>query len=523
MRFPVKKKANIISAVIDIGSSAIRMLIAEESEDPTMKWRPIDSFEKKVELGRDVFHDQEISREGMLESLKILTDFRDILKTWKISPEATQVIGTSALREAHNKDVFIDRVFLRTGFKVRVIEGAEANQLTYTAVQAAMKESWPRFNQANSVIVEVSGGSSEIMLLHRGSVVVSHTFRMGTVRIEQQLKSLPGSVDVVCGIIHDNVEATLDMYEHEYPFKNAHFMVALGGELRSLASKIGERRKSLWEITAKQFRDFRQEVRSSTPQEIAAKFLFSITDAESLNALLTVYSGIFERTTAKTILIPDVSIRDGVLLSLGGRGKVARRKFRNQVIASAKSLGKKYYYDASHSSHVAKMSKLFFDKLKKSHALEERHRVLLEVAAILHDVGTFINESAHHKHSYYIVRNSELFGLNQDDIDVVSHVVRYHRKALPVSSHTEFHSLDWQTRMIIMKLAAILRIADAIDSSHTQRVKVEKASLSGELFAIQCEGKVDLSLEKVSLENKGDLFEEVYGLNISISSGSNRF
>ena len=241
----MNKKSSTISAVIDIGSSAIRMLIAEETDDPQIKWRPLDSYEKKVELGRDVFHDHEISREGMLESLKILSEFKAVLKSWGIDASEVKVIGTSALREANNRDVFIDRVFLRTGLKVRVIEGVEANQLTFTAVQAVMKESWSKFSQANSVIVEVSGGSSEIMLLYRGSIVASHTFRMGTVRIEQQLKSLPGSADVVAGIIHDNVEATFDMYEHEYSFKKARFMVALGGELRTLAAKIGTKKKSI--------------------------------------------------------------------------------------------------------------------------------------------------------------------------------------------------------------------------------------------------------------------------------------
>lgn len=517
------KKSSIITAVIDIGSSAIRMLIAEEPDIEGIKWRPLDSYERKVELGRDVFHDHEISREGMLESLTILTEFKSVLKSWGIDAAEAKVIGTSALREANNRDVFIDRVFLRTGLKIRVIEGVEANQLTFTAVQAVMKESWSKFNQANSVIVEVSGGSSEIMLLHRGSVVASHTFRMGTVRIEQQLKSLPGSADVVAGIIHDNVEATLDMYEHEYPFKKARFMVALGSELRILAAKIGTKKNSIWEIDAETFMDFRQKVLNSTPQEIASEYLLSIIDAESLNALLTVYSSILERTVAKVILIPDASIRDGVLLSLGGKGKEFKRKFKDQVMASAMNLGKRYHFDETHSLHVANIAKLFFDSLKKQHALGDKYKLMLEVAALLHDVGTFINQSAHHKHSYYIVRNSELFGLGQDERSIISHVVRYHRKALPTSSHTEFNSLDWKTRMIIMKLAAILRFADALDSSHSQRVNVSAIKVHDEKIEVMCEGLLDLSLEKISLKNKGDLFEEVYGISISLINGSALF
>lgn len=140
------------------------MLIAELSQNG---WRRLDSLEKKTELGFDVFDNNEISRKGMLECLETLSQFKEILNTWKINIDDVQVIGTSALREAINRDVFIDRVFLRTGFKVRVIEGVEANQLTYAAVSEAMRKSWSKFNQSNSLVVEVSGGSTEVMLLRR--------------------------------------------------------------------------------------------------------------------------------------------------------------------------------------------------------------------------------------------------------------------------------------------------------------------------------------------------------------------
>ena len=177
-----KKNSNRISAVVDIGSSALRLLIAEFTQG---KWRRLDSMEKKVNMGRDVFKYNEISRKTMLETLRALSEFKEVLNSWNISGGDIQTIGTSALREAQNREVFIDRVFLRSGLKVRVIEGVEANQLTYMAVQEAMKLSWAKFNQANSVIIEVSGGSTELMLLRRGNMVSSHSLHMGTVRLAQ--------------------------------------------------------------------------------------------------------------------------------------------------------------------------------------------------------------------------------------------------------------------------------------------------------------------------------------------------
>lgn len=516
----MSKKLNTISAVIDIGSSAIRMLIAELSSSG---WRRLDSLEKKTELGVDVFDNNEISRKGMQECLKILTQFKEVLETWKIDVGDVQVIGTSALREALNKDVFVDRVFLRTGFKVRVIEGVEANQLTYAAVQEAMSKSWKKFNQSNSLVVEVSGGSTEVMLLHRGKIVTSHTYRTGTIRIQQQMTSVPGSASLMSDLIHENMVNVLDTFENEYPLKQIRYFVALGSELRFIASKIGKRQGEIWVIPVAAFKNFFKELSAMSASEISTNFAVSMSEAATLVPLFSVYSSLLERTNAKSFLVPDVSIRDGVILSLGGKRKDSKRKFRNQVIASAKSLGKKFHYDEGHGLQVAKISKKIFDVLKKDFALEDSHRLLLEISSLLHDIGTFINQSAHHKHSYYIVRNSELFGLNPDEIDIISHVVRYHRKALPGSgsSHSDFNRLSTPVRMTILKLAAILRLADALDSGHSQRIGVKNVSLENNVLKITTDTNFTNSLESISLKYKSDLFEDIYGMNVLLAGGSN--
>ncbi|MCM8538908.1 MAG: HD domain-containing protein [Lentisphaeraceae bacterium] len=518
----MKKNVNTLSAVIDIGSSAIRMLIAELSESG---WRRLDSLEKKTELGFDVFENNEISRNGMLECLEILTQFKEILKTWEIPVEEVQVIGTSALREAFNKDVFIDRVFLRTGFKVRVIEGVEANQLTYAAVHEAMRKSWSKFNQSNSLVVEVSGGSTEVMLLHRGKIVTSHTYRTGTIRIQQQLNNVPGSVAIMSDLISENMVNILDNFDHEYPLKQIRHFVALGGELRFIASKIGKRIGEIWQISVKQFDAFFEELSRLSTTEIASKYRIPMSEAATLIPLFSVYSSLLERTASKFVLVPDVSIRDGAILTLGNKGKTSKRKFRLQVIASAKSLGRKFHFDESHASHVAKHSKKIFDAIKKEYALDDNLRLLLEISALLHDIGSFINQSAHHKHSFYVVRNSELFGLNRDDIEIISHVVRYHRKALPGagSSHSEFNSLDRNVRMAIMKLAAILRVADALDSGHAQKLEIQTVTTDDQVLKIITESSISHSLESISLKYKCDLFEEIYGMNIILTAGGNIF
>jgi len=519
MKTPIKTKKNAarISAVIDIGSSAIRLLIAEYTND---KWRRLDSMEKRTTLGHDVFDDGEINRKSMLDCLKILSLFKEVLTSWKINSNDVQAIGTSALREASNRDVFIDRVFLRTGFKVRVIEGVEANQLTYTAVQDAMSSSWSKFNQANSLVVEVSGGSTEIMLLHRGSIVSSHSLHMGTIRIAQQLKDFHSSNELLTTVIHDNITNTADIFEGEFSLKKTRHFVALGSEMRFLASKIGVLHKSLWKISKEDFCSFIQQLHSQSPNQISSSQFNTLNNAATLLPALAVYESLLNRTAARFILVPDVSIRDGLLIALGGKGKVARQKLKTQVLASALNLGRKYHFDEAHARQVSALSLQLFDSLKKAHALGEKHKMLLEVAATLHDMGTFINQSAHHKHSAYIINNSEIFGLNTDDIDIVSHTVRYHRKSLPNDAHLEFKALSTKARVIVMKLAAILRVADSLDAGHAGRTHICKIQYDENIFKIFTDDTLDKSLERISLSRKQDLFEEVYGMEIKLINRS---
>jgi exopolyphosphatase / guanosine-5'-triphosphate,3'-diphosphate pyrophosphatase len=153
----------------------------------------------------------------------------------------------------------------------------------------------------------------------------------------------------------------------------------------------------------------------------------------------------------------------------------------------------------------------------REHGLGRRERLLLELGAILHDVGTFIKTSGHHKHGEYMVANSEIFGLNRVDLTIVANVVRYHRKAPPASNHINFIALPREDRIVVMKLAAILRVADALDRGHDQRVRDAVFERREERFVIKVGDPADLSLERLSLAEKGDMFEDVFGLEPILS------
>jgi exopolyphosphatase/guanosine-5'-triphosphate,3'-diphosphate pyrophosphatase len=503
-------------SVIDIGSIAIRIIVAEI--DSEGDWQILDRSERSVPLGRDVFSTGNISRQTLLQCLKILTAFREMLQGWKIEGDDIRVLATSALREARNRDTFLDRVEMRTGFTVEVIEGIEENRLTYLAVQHSLKDHRPALGKTNSLIMEVGGGSTEVMLLQRGEMVAAHSLSVGTVRIEPALKAFPGSFDLLERFLSENVRTTLEVLDAELDLKRIKHFVAVGGDARLVARMVGapgDRDYSLIEKPA--FDEFIGKLRSVSIEDCVNMMQISYDDAESMIPALLMYRLFMEGTSATQLVVPNVSIREGVLLSMAqGEDTEIQKEFASQIINSAVSLGRKFRFDEAHARHVAKLALSLFDQLQDDHGLDRFHRVLLEVAAILHDTGTFIRTSGHHKHSQYIVANSEIFGLHRDDLGIVSNVVRYHRKALPQPSHRGYVILPREQRMIVLKLSSMLRVADALDRGHMQRIKGFTVEERSSRLRLNCDHQGDISVEKFALPRKADMFQEVFGLRVVV-------
>ena len=218
---------------------------------------------------------------------------------------------------------------------------------------------------------------------------------------------------------------------------------------------------------------------------------------------------------ATRLIVPDLSIREGLLLSLALEpDPKIQEEFKSQVIASAVSLGRKYHVDEDHARHVTNLALSLFDQLQKFHGLDRLCRLLLEVGGLVHDIGTYVRSSGHHKHGQYIVSNSDIFGLHRDEISIVSNVVRYHRKALPTTSHIEYISLPRERRTVVSKLAAILRVADALDKGHMQRIEKVKVEIKGDELLMHNSHTGDISIERYGLARKVNMMEEVFGLKV---------
>ncbi|MDR2701433.1 MAG: HD domain-containing protein [Spirochaetaceae bacterium] len=522
------------AAVIEIGSTGIRLLLIEYNS--AGEWRILDQSGKPVTLGRDVFTSGVVSRESFLECLSVLQGFSEQLGAWGINKEDVRVIATSAVRAARNREIFIDRLRRETGLDIAIIEGIEENRLMYLAVRYALKNDLPQFWRSNSMILDVGGGSTEIMLLRRGKMVAAHSLKLGTILMDQKVRQGTGSARFIERYLNENVRNTQEFLNDEMDLSNIKTLAAAGSDARQAARHIGRDLNEHCRIISRDdFYRFIKSVENLSMEECIRRLEIPYADADGFVPGLMIYRTFMERLAAEELAVPGVSVREGWLIGMvRGIDRELQDDFYSQISASALSLGRKYRFDEAHSRHVAELSLVLFDALTKEHGMNSHERMLLETAALLHDIGVFIRRSHHQEHGQYIVANSEIFGLKQEELDIIGNVIRYHRDELPSSTDIQYIALQREERILVLKMAAILRAADALDRGHSRRIKditvekreetlilhsggTEEDGADNSLFDDPRTGYRDFSLEQMGLKEKADLFQDVFGYKVILT------
>jgi exopolyphosphatase/guanosine-5'-triphosphate,3'-diphosphate pyrophosphatase len=263
---------------------------------------------------------------------------------------------------------------------------------------------------------------------------------------------------------------------------------------------------------------FADKIRNYTIEDCIQKLGISYSDAEGIIPGILILKLFLEQTGAARVAVPLVSIREGYLIDLAmGVDSELQKEFYSQIIASAVNLGRKFRFDETHSRHVANLCIILFDELGSIHGMNHRQRMMLETAAILHDIGAFIKASGHNKHGQYIVANSEIFGLHHDELDIIANVIRYHRGDTPSNADVEYISLQRDERILALKMASILRVAEALDRGHSQKIKNLTVDRRVDTIALHTNWGYDISLELMGMEEKSGLFQDTFGYKIVLS------
>ena len=501
-------------AVIELGTSAIRMAVGES--DGTANVRVLEQLVRGVSLGKDTFTTGEIQRKTLQECVKVLKSYRRKLKEYACSdPKHIRIVATSAVREAANRLEVLDRIYIATGFAVELIDDAEIARVTYLGVRPLLQND-PALTDVTTVVAEVGGGNTEVLVLKGKDILHSQPYRLGSLRLQQMVlqsqasRSRAGSIMI--GQIDRTVESLIEIVPKGKPVE----FVSLGGDMRFAARVLGIDLKNtpLTRISVEDVERLTSRLLSMTVDRIMQKYHIELSQAETLVPALLANLRLAQLLSCQHLLITGFNLRDALLQGML-RTNDWSGDFCDQIVNSAVELARKYQVDLQHARHVADLARRLFRSLLSEHRMDARCETLLYTAALLHETGLFVGLSGYHKHSYYLIMNSELFGLNSLDHQLVAMIARYHRRASPKPTHETFARLDRDSRVIVSRLAGILRVAVALDHTGSQRVRdIECTIEKNRLIVTVTNPAGDLSLERMELRQKASLLEDTFGLGV---------
>lgn len=496
-------------AAIDVGSNAIRLIIGRLNYGGQVE--VIDNLRLPVRLGRDVFGQGQIGEQTAQQALDAFKRFSKVIEDHRVSE--LRAVATSAMREAANSDLLRDRIARSTGIEIEVISGEEEARLIHLAVLNAIE-----VGDGYVMLVDIGGGSVEVTLSQGRSILSTESYNMGTVRLLQKLEERTAH-ESFARLIRDYAEAAKRRIDREIGGRKVELCIGTGGnieEMGKLREKIFKR-DSDKRITLEELDALVETLGRLNVKERERKFKLKPDRADVILPASIVLQIIAHKAGAKEILIPHVGLKDGVLWDMAqGLVRGLESPSREQAWVSAMQLGEKYQFDSDHGRQVSRFAGILFDQTRELHNLDDENKLLLEIAALLHDIGHFISTLDHHKHGWYILTANPLIGLSENMHAIVANIVRYHRKSTPATQDENFRALPPKDRLIVSKLSALLRLADGLDVSHTKRVREVSMERSKKNWRLSIKGDGNLMLETWALQKRRALFQDVFGIALEI-------
>ncbi len=498
-------------AAVDVGSNAMRFIAAEFRA--ATDYETLAEQRMPVRLGHDVFLTGKLPREAMDAAVEAMKGFRRQMEALGI--DHYRAVATSAMRESRNGGELVQRIRDEVGLELEVITGSEEARLVYEAIRASVP-----LEDHKWILVDLGGGSVEVSLVDASGILWSESHVMGSVRLLEEL-SVSGEEPGRFQRLLREYAATLQIPVIAQQW-NPRGVIATGGNIEALARLAGGRaaRGKVTRLSLADLRGLIEMLSRLSYRQRVDELGLREDRADVILPASMVYERVISVSGADEVFVPAVGLKDGVLVDLVDdlvtHQEHEDRKDRHAV-AGAVSLGRRYMFDETHAQHVARLAGSLFDQLRKVHKLEDTDRRILLAAAVLHDIGVYVGYKKHHKHSFYLVSQSEIPEFSQREIDIIANLARYHRKGVPAEHHDAFTRLPEEDRARVIKLASLLRVADALDREHIQAVSSVRARVVKDRCILELDGTGDLLLERWALRRKGGLFEDTFGLKVEVA------
>lgn len=506
----MKKPSLDIVAAIDVGSNSIRMITGQIYKDGKIVY--LDDVWKPTNVGKDTFSYGRIQVETIHDTCDVLNGFVKLMRDYNI--RHYRAVCTSGIREAENREYVLEQIRLRTGLEVEVINNAEERFLMFKAIRDFLPYTQKNSNK-DTIIVDIRSGGVEISVYSEGNLKFTEYIRVGSLRLREILADLERRTLEFPSIMEEFIESRIDFLKPRIEGLDIKNFVGLGGELNTViglcnAKDSGKKGKY---IRKEDLEKLYSSIHSMTTEQIIDEYGLQMNQAEILLPSVILLYSFLNMTSAKGIYAPMVSLRHGLLADMADESLNLPGKSEsiNDVISSVWYIGQKYFIDEVHCAYIEKIALTIFDQTTKIHRLGERERLYLRVASILHDVGKYVNLNQHDVHSYNIILFQDIMGLSNRELKLVANIARYHSEEIPKLSDENYAMLSIRDQILVSKLAAILRFAEALDISHKQKIEDVEIVKSGNELVFKIYSKEDILLEEWSFESNITFFEEVMG------------
>jgi exopolyphosphatase/guanosine-5'-triphosphate,3'-diphosphate pyrophosphatase len=495
---------------IDAGSNAIRMVVAELGPNELLR---IEAERVPVRLGHGAFTRGELDDDVMNQAVEAFVHFRERFDHHGVS--MYRAVGTSAIRNSSNRDVLLHRLYHEAGIELEVIEGEEEARLVRKSVVHALGPTAtpPR------AILDLGGGSLEVNLRH-GSSWRGYSLPVGTVRLLETF-GLDGAIgEAEAGMVR-RYTATL-MHTVARGVDGNGLAAATGGNAEALAKIVGDGNPLTPSFELVTLEKALPSIVGASVEERMEQFGVKRDRAEVLGIAALVFATVARQLGIARLVSPGVGVREAVLLELAETAREEQAKAEGAhdkaLLTAARTFANRVDHDTTHGEHVRQLSRALFHQLRDVHGVPDDRGVVLEVAALLHDVGEVVNVRGHHKHSEYMIRWARMPGLDEPSREMIALLARTHRKdAARARQIINDSPLPKDQRAQLRKLSGILRIADALDTEHRSRVEQVVCTRMGDAIVLDLVVRDGPSRDDGKLLRKSDLLAEELGLTVRIT------
>ena len=500
-----------VLAAIDIGSNSVRLKIARLAK---RRLKSVHEDREVVRLGESVFKTGMLSPEAMARTVKVLRRFHKAIQVHGAT--LVRAVATSALRDARNAQTFIDWVEAATGWKIEVISGLEEARLIHLGILENL-----RGVRSPMLLMDLGGGSCELTISSRGHITQTVSLPVGAVRLTQDFVRHDPPKKNELASMERLIAGRLARVAPRVAATGVKTVIATGGTAAALdaiyrARASGAKRKNADVVPRKAVVKISEMLAKRTQQQRTLVPGLGSRRAEIIIAGAMAYSEVLHRCGLAGFRYSPLGLRDGLLAQMAADQHLSRRSEKQIEADRWDSLlvtGKRYHVDLIHAQQVRELAMRLFDELEPVHQLPDSYREWLSAAAMLHEVGSYVNRTGWHRHAYYIIANSEILGYTPQQRRIIAAIARYLGTLLPAPAHPYMKAIAPSDRKQVPKAIILLRLARALNQGRRGSVtgvqaRVKDGRVNLRLRSIQ---RIGADLELWMLEKERGYFRDVFG------------